>query len=44
MKRFAIVINPEEHPFLSFSELEEALPNKKWKNCYSDIRLDVDET
>lgn len=41
--RFTIVINPEEHPFLSFSELEEVLPNKNWKDHYSDIRLDVDE-
>ena len=41
--RFTILINPEEHPFLSFSELEEVLPNKNWKDRYSDIRLDADE-
>lgn len=37
------VINPEEHPFLSLNELEELLPNKNWKDRYSDIRLDADE-
>lgn len=41
--KFVVVINPKERPLLCLADLENVLPNKNWKDRYSDILLDYDE-